>query len=390
MKTYKTAESVCAGHPDKLCDYISDSILDACLYKDKSSRVACEVMATRHRIIVAGEITCSKGVDIRYEVRRALQKLGYNPLAFLIYVFVHKQSRDIADGVDLSIEARNGDTSCYAHIGAGDQGTVYGYATDETDEYIPLPLLLSHKICKRLDAVRRDNIIRGIKPDGKAQVTVEYVNGKPKRVKTIVVSLQHEKDKDLDVLKNEIISEVLHPVFTKFPFDADTEILVNPSGRFVEGGPGADTGLTGRKLMVDTYGGLGAHGGGAFSGKDPTKVDRSGAYMARYIAKNIVSASFAKECQVAISYAIGKADPVAVQIDTFGTGKVGDDIIAKAVNDVFNMRPAAIINDFALRRYSFSDYSAYGHFGNGYPAWEHTDKYRELKEAVEKYGKDDN
>ena len=237
--------------------------------------------------------------------------------------------------------------------------------------------------------MRRDNIIRGIKPDGKAQVTVEYMNGKPKRVKTIVVSVQHEKDKDLDVLKNEIISEVLHPVFTKFPFDANTEILVNPSGRFVEGGPGADTGLTGRKLMVDTYGGFGAHGGGAFSGKDPTKVDRSGAYMARYIAKNIVSASLAKECQVAISYAIGKADPVAVQIDTFGTGKVGDDIIAKAVNDVFNMRPAAIINDFALRRYSFSDYSAYGHFGNGYPAWEHTDKYRELKEAVEKYGKDD-
>ena len=234
MKTYKTAESVCAGHPDKLCDFISDSILDACLYKDKSSRVACEVMATRHRIIVAGEISCSKSVDIRYEVRRALQKLGYNPFAYLIYVFVHKQSKDIAGGVDLSVEARNGDTSCYAHLGAGDQGTVYGYATDETDEYIPLPLLLSHKICKRLDSVRRDNIIRGIKPDGKAQVTVEYLNGKPKRIKTIVVSVQHGKDKDLDVLKNEIISEVLHPVFQKFPFDADTEILVNPSGRFVE------------------------------------------------------------------------------------------------------------------------------------------------------------
>lgn len=388
MKTYKTAESVCAGHPDKLCDFISDSILDACLYKDKSSRVACEVMATRHRIIVAGEISCSKSVDIRYEVRRALQKLGYNPFTYLIYVFVHKQSKDIAGGVDLSVEARNGVTSCYAHLGAGDQGTVYGYATDETDEYIPLPLLLSHKICKRLDSVRSDNIIRGIKPDGKAQVTVEYANGKPKRVKTIVVSVQHSKDKDLDVLKNEIISEVLHPVFQKFPFDADTEILVNPSGRFVEGGPAADTGLTGRKLMVDTYGGLGAHGGGAFSGKDPTKVDRSGAYMARYIAKNIVSASLAKECQVAVSYAIGKADPVAVQIDTFGTGKVSDDIIAKAVNDVFNMRPAAIINDFALRRCSFADYSAYGHFGNGYPAWEHTDKYRELKEAVENYEQD--
>ena len=385
MKTYKTAESVCAGHPDKLCDFIADSVLDACLYKDKSSRVACEVMAAGRRIIVAGEITCAKLVDIRYTVRRALEKAGYNPFGFLIYVFIRKQSRDIAGGVDMSIEARNGDTSCYANLGAGDQGTVYGYATNETNEYIPLSLLLSHKICKRLDTVRKDNLIHGIKPDGKAQVTVEYEDGKPKRVKTIVVSVQHDKDKDLDVLKSEIIAEVLHPVFTKFPFDADTEILVNPSGRFVEGGPRADTGLTGRKLMVDTYGGLGAHGGGAFSGKDPTKVDRSGAYMARCIAKNIVFAELADECQVAISYAIGKADPVAVQIDTFGTGKVSDAVLAKAVNDVFNMRPAAIINEFCLRSCSFAEYSAYGHFGNGYPTWEHTDKYRELREAVKRY-----
>ena len=363
MKTYKTAESVCAGHPDKLCDFIADSILDACLYKDKFSRVACEVMAAGRRIIVAGEITCSKAVDIRYTVRRALEKVGYNPYGFLIYVFIRKQSRDIAGGVDMSIEARNGDTSCYANLGAGDQGTVYGYATNETREYIPLPLLLSHKICKRLDAVRKDNLIHGIKPD--------------------------DKDKDLDVLKSEIIAEVLHPVFAKFPFDNDTEILVNPSGRFVEGGPKADTGLTGRKLMVDTYGGLGAHGGGAFSGKDPTKVDRSGAYMARCIAKNIVFAELADECQVAISYAIGKADPVAVQIDTFGTGKVSDEAIAKAVNDVFNMRPAAIINEFCLRSCSFAEYSAYGHFGNGYPTWEQTDKYRELREAVKRHEDND-
>ena len=385
MKTYKTAESVCAGHPDKLCDFIADSILDACLRADKSSRVACEVMAAGRRIIVAGEITCTKHVDIRYTVRRALEKIGYNPYGFIVHVFIRRQSKDIADGVDMSIEARNGDTSCYANLGAGDQGTVYGYATNETVQYIPLPLYLSHKICKRLDDVRKDNLIHGIKPDGKAQVTVEYENGKPKRIKTIVVSVQHEKNKSLDVLKSEIIAEVLHPVFTKFPFDADTEILINPSGRFVEGGPMADTGLTGRKLMVDTYGGLGAHGGGAFSGKDPTKVDRSGAYMARCIAKNIVFAGFADECQVAISYAIGKADPVAVQIDTFGTGKVSDEILAKAVNDVFNMRPAAIINEFCLRNYSFSEYSAYGHFGNGYPTWEHTDKYNELTEAVKRY-----
>ena len=378
-KQYLTAESVCAGHPDKLCDFIADSILDACLRKDRSSRVACEVMATGHKIIVAGEITCSKRVDIRFVVREALSELGYKPLSFLIYVFVHKQSADIAGGVDRALEARNGDTSWYSTLGAGDQGTVYGYATDETREYLPLPLVLAHGICKRVDSVRRDNVIKGIKPDGKAQVTVEYEDGKPKRVKTIVVSVQHDKDKDLDVLKTEIIAEVLHPVFTKFPFDADTEILVNPSGRFVEGGPRADTGLTGRKLMVDTYGGLGAHGGGAFSGKDPTKVDRSGAYMARCIAKNIVFAELADECQVAISYAIGKADPVTVQIDTFGTGKVSDAVIAKAVNDVFNMRPAAIINEFCLRSCSFAEYSAYGHFGNGYPTWEHTDKYRELR-----------
>ncbi len=385
MKTFKTAESVCAGHPDKLCDFIADSILDACLYKDKSSRVACEVMAAKHRIIVAGEISCSKHVDIRYEVRRALHKLGYSPYAFLIYVCVHKQSRAIAGGVDMSMEARNGDTSCYANLGAGDQGTVYGYATNETNEYIPLPLLLSHNICKRLDTVRKDNLIRGIKPDGKAQVTIEYADGRPRRVKTIVVSVQHDKNKAPDVLKSEIIAEVLHPVFQKFPFDTDTEILINPSGRFVEGGPDADTGLTGRKLMVDTYGGLAAHGGGAFSGKDPTKVDRSGAYMARCVAKNIVFAGLADECQTAISYAIGKADPVAVQIDTFGTGKVSDETLAKAVNDVFNLRPAAIINELCLRRCSFADYSAYGHFGNGYPTWEYTDKYKELREAVKRY-----
>lgn len=333
MKTYKTAESVCAGHPDKLCDYIADSILDACLYKDKNAHVACEVMAAGHHIIVAGEISCAAKIDIRSIVRIALSKRGYHPFGFLIHVFVRKQSADIAGGVNRSLEARNGDASCFANLGAGDQGTVYGYAINETSDYIPLPLLLSHNICKRLETVRRDNLIQGLKPDGKAQVTIEYVDGKPSRVKTIVVSVQHEAKKDMETLKNEVTAEVLYPVFSKFMFDKDTEILVNPSGRFVEGGPKADTGLTGRKLMVDTYGGLGAHGGGAFSGKDPTKVDRSGAYMARYIAKHIVFSRLADECQVAISYAIGKAEPVAVQIDTFGTGKVSDDVLAKAVND---------------------------------------------------------
>lgn len=386
MKEFMTAESVCAGHPDKLCDYIADSILDACLRKDRSSRVACEVMATRGRIIVSGEITCAGRVDIRFVVREALREIGYNPYAFLIYVFVHKQSGDIAGGVDRALESRNGDTSWYSTLGAGDQGTVYGYATKETREYLPLPLVLAHKICKRVDAVRKDNIIKGIKPDGKAQVTVEYHDGKPYRIANIVVSVQHEADKDMDTLRSEIISEVLWPVFEKFPFDDDTEILVNPSGRFVKGGPSADTGLTGRKLMVDTYGGLASHGGGAFSGKDPTKVDRSGAYMARYIAKNIVWSGLADKCEVALSYAIGKADPVAVSVNCFGTGKYSDEQICEAVKKVFCLRPAAIIEQLYLRDAIYAKTSAYGHFNSCLFPWENgSDKYQELRKAVAEY-----
>lgn len=385
-KEFMTAESVCAGHPDKLCDYIADSILDACLRKDRSSRVACEVMATRGRIIVSGEITCAGRVDIRFVVREALREIGYNPYAFLIYVFVHKQSGDIAGGVDRALESRNGDTSWYSTLGAGDQGTVYGFATKETREYLPLPLVLAHKICKRVDAVRKDNIIKGIKPDGKAQVTVEYRDGKPYRIANIVVSVQHDADKDMDTLRSEIISEVLWPVFEKFPFDDDTEILVNPSGRFVKGGPSADTGLTGRKLMVDTYGGLAFHGGGAFSGKDPTKVDRSGAYMARYIAKNIVWSGLADKCEVALSYAIGKADPVAVSVNCFGTGKYSDEQICEAVKKVFCLRPAAIIEQLYLRDAIYSKTSAYGHFNSCLFPWENgSDKYQELRKAVAEY-----
>lgn len=382
-KQYLTAESVCAGHPDKLCDFIADSILDACLRKDRSSRVACEVMATGHKIIVAGEITCAKRVDIRFVVREALRDIGYNPYAFLIYVYVHKQSADIADGVDRALESRSGDTTQYSMLGAGDQGTVYGYATDETREYLPLPLVLAHGICKRVDSVRRDNVIKGIKPDGKAQVTIEYEDGKPKRVASIVVSVQHSADKDMNTLRSELISEVLHPVFKDFPFDGDTEILVNPSGRFVKGGPAADTGLTGRKLMVDTYGGLAAHGGGAFSGKDPTKVDRSGAYMARYIAKNLVWSGLAKRCEVALSYAIGKADPVAVSVNSFGTGEYSDERLCDAVKKVFCLRPAAIIDQLRLRSAIYADTAAYGHFNSVLFPWESgTDRYKELRKAV--------
>jgi S-adenosylmethionine synthetase len=386
MITYKTAESVCAGHPDKLCDLIADSILDACLRKDKSSRVACEVMATKGKIIVAGEITCDGKVDIRWAVREVLRKVGYNPWKFTVFVFVHKQSKDIDAGVTTALEARNGSEERYAVLGAGDQGTVYGYATNETREMLPLPLVLAHRICKRVDAVRKDKIVKGILPDGKAQVTVEYEDGKPKRVKTIVVSIQHDKDKTQEQLYSDIKQNVLWQCFEEFPFDENTEILINPSGRFVEGGPAADTGLTGRKMMVDTYGGLALHGGGAFSGKDPTKVDRSGAYMARYIAKNIVWSDLAERCEVALSYAIGKADPVAVDIDAFGTSALTNEELREIVLSVFNLRPAAIIEKLRLRNAIYDDTAVYGHFNSCLFPWEDGSvHYKELRKAAEKY-----
>lgn len=387
MITYKTAESVCMGHPDKLCDLIADSILDACLRKDKSSRVACETMATKGKIIVAGEITCDGRVDIRWEVREALRKAGYNPWKFTVFVFVHKQSADISAGVTTALEARNGSEERYASMGAGDQGTVYGYATDETREMLPLPLVLAHRICKRVDECRRDKIIKGILPDGKAQVTVEYEDGKPKRVKTIVVSVQHEVSKTQEQLYSDIKQNVLWQCFEDVPFDDETEILVNPSGRFVEGGPAADTGLTGRKLMVDTYGGLALHGGGAFSGKDPTKVDRSGAYMARYIAKNIVWSGLAKECGVALSYAIGKADPVAVDIDAFNTSALANEQLREIVQSVFNLRPAAIIEKLHLRNAIYEDTATYGHFNSCLFPWEDTSMalFEHLRKAAEEY-----
>ena len=286
-----------------------------------------------------------------------------------------------------ALEARNGSEERYASMGAGDQGTVYGYATDETREMLPLPLVLAHRICKRVDECRRDKIIKGILPDGKAQVTVEYEDGKPKRVKTIVVSVQHEVSKTQEQLYSDIKQNVLWQCFEDVPFDEKTEILVNPSGRFVEGGPAADTGLTGRKLMVDTYGGLALHGGGAFSGKDPTKVDRSGAYMARYIAKNIVWSDLAKECEVALSYAIGKADPVAVSVKSFGTSTFTDEQLTGIVRKVFNLRPEAIIEKLRLRNAIYEDTATYGHFNSCLFPWEDTsmELYRELRKAAEAY-----
>ncbi|RBP44717.1 methionine adenosyltransferase [Garciella nitratireducens] len=384
-KRYLTAESVCAGHPDKLCDIIADNILDECLRKDKASRVACEVMATKGKIIVAGEISCSEKIDIRNIVKNVLKELGYNPLKFLIYVYVHNQSSDIASGVNTALEARNGINEQYGSIGAGDQGTMYGYATKETREMLPLPLVLSHRIVKRLDEARKGKLIKGILPDGKAQVTIEYDDDVPVRVKTIVVSVQHENNKSQEELKADIINYVLWQCFEDFPFDNETEILINPSGQFILGGPAADTGLTGRKIMVDTYGGLASHGGGALSGKDPTKVDRSGAYMARYIAKHIVWCGFAEKCEVSISYAIGKANPVAFSINTFGTGTVSDEVLTLAAQEVFNLRPAAIIEKLRLRNIHYSDTAVYGHFNSCLFPWEEVDRYNELKAAVEKY-----
>ena len=384
-KRYLTAESVCAGHPDKLCDIIADSILEACLRKDKASRVACEVMATKGKIIVAGEISCSEKIDIRSIVKNVLKELGYNPLKFLIYVYVHNQSSDIAAGVNTALEARNGINEQYGSIGAGDQGTMYGYATKETREMLPLPLVLSHRIVKKLDEARKGKLIKGILPDGKAQVTIEYNDDVPVRVKTIVVSVQHEKNKTQEELKSDILNNVLWQCFEDFPFDDETEILINPSGQFVLGGPAADTGLTGRKIMVDTYGGLASHGGGALCGKDPTKVDRSGAYMARYIAKHIVWCDLAEKCEVAISYAIGKANPVAFSINTFGTGTVPDEILALAAQEVFNLRPAAIIEKLHLRNILYSDTAVYGHFNSYLFPWEDVNRYSKLREVVEKY-----
>ena len=386
MTKYKTAESVRRGHPDKLCDLIADSILDECLRHDRYSRCACEVMATKGKIFVCGEITCAAMINIRSVVREVLRKVGYNPMKFIVFVYVHRQSPDIAGGVDSALEVRDGSSEdVFASTGAGDQGTVYGYATRETWTRLPVPVVFANEICKGLDDAMHDGTIRGVGPDGKAQVTVAYEDGKPVSAKNIVVSVQHDADKDLEELRREIISEVLYPILDRFDFPKDVEILINPSGRFVEGGPAADTGLTGRKLMVDTYGGLAAHGGGAFSGKDPTKVDRSAAYAARYVAKNVVAAGLATKCQVQLAYAIGVAQPVSVLVDTFGTGTVGDEKLEEAVKKVFDLRPTAIIRDLDLRKPIYRQLAAYGHMGREDlgVSWEKTDRVDALKAALQ-------
>lgn len=384
MPIVKTAEAVCIGHPDKLCDLIADQILDDILWEDKTARVAVEVLAAGRTITVAGEITTTCHPHIRDSVRDGLRQAGYEPAKFRVRLRVRRQSPDINAGVTTSLEARAGDESAFALQGAGDQGTVYGYATSETKEMLPLPLVLARDICRRLDKARKDGQIKGIKSDGKAQVSVTYDNaGRAVEVCAVVVSVHHDADKDLEELAREVKTLVVAPACEPhLPTAENAHILVNPSGKFTIGGPTADTGLTGRKLAVDTYGGLAAHGGGAFSGKDASKVDRSAAYMARLIAKTIIAADLAEEATVAISYAIGKADPVAFSVDTAGSGLYSDALLTRAASAVFPLRPAAIIDALNLQRAGFSRFSTYGHFG-GTGAWENEFRYkRELEKAV--------
>lgn len=378
-RRFLTSESVMKGHPDKLCDLISDSILDACLKEDKMSRVAVETMATKGHIIIAGEVTSKAIIDYEKVTREVLKKVGYTE-PFDIEVYIHTQSSDISNGVDNALETRSDLFS--TELGAGDQGTVFGYATNETQELIPMPLSLAHGICRTIDEKIKSGRLQGLGPDGKCQVTIEYLGDKPVRVDSVIISVQHNENKDYEEIVKEIHDEVITPVFVSMPLDEYTKVYINPSGRFVEGGPSADTGLTGRKIIVDTYGGFSSHGGGAFSGKDPTKVDRSAAYMARLIAKTIVKAGLAMKCQVSISYAIGKATPTAIDINTFQTGIVTEGKLKKTVEKVFPLKPSAIIATLNLRNPIYAKTSTYGHFGAKEVPWETLDFTHELLEAV--------
>ena len=386
MNQFYTAESVTEGHPDKLCDLIADSVLDECLSHDALSRVACEVLTTKGQIIVAGEITSLFEPDITQIAHSVLRKVGYEPSRFAVQCLIHKQSPDIAAGVNCSLEQRRnlGKNRSVQQLGAGDQGVMVGYACSETPQMMPLPVVLAHRLTSALTVARKSGMVQGLCPDGKAQVTVEYdEDGNPLRLDTIVLSAQHSLKKNSDELYWELTDKVLTPALRAMPPDEDTKILLNPSGRFVLGGSEADTGLTGRKLMVDSYGVFAPHGGGAFSGKDPTKVDRSGAYMARYIAKNLVAAGLCAKCQVTLAYAIGKAEPVMVSVDTFGTGTLcADDCLEEAVKLVFGLTPAEIISQLDLLTPRYTQTAAYGHFGKPEFPWERTNQAKILQAAV--------
>ena len=390
MKDFFTSESVTAGHPDKVCDQVSDAILDAYLEQDKNSRVACEVCATTDFMLIMGEITSNAKVDAEEIARKVISEIGYNDKStgfsaqsVKIDVRLNKQSTDIALGVDNSVEEKQASgEDVFNKIGAGDQGLMFGYATKETDELMPLPIMLSHKMCKKLHEVRSNGTLPYLRPDGKGQVTVEYEDGKPKRIEAVVLSSQHNDKVSTEQLRADLKKYVIDEILPKEYLDEDTKYFINPTGRFEIGGPTGDSGLTGRKIIVDTYGGKCAHGGGAFSGKDPTKVDRSATYMARYICKNIVASGLASEVQLQVAYAIGVAKPVSVKVNTFGTGKLSDGEIAKIVNKEFDLRPAAIIEKLNLRAPIYKQTASYGHFGNQAFSWEKTDMADKLSKYL--------
>ncbi|MDI3538766.1 MAG: S-adenosylmethionine synthetase [Bacillota bacterium] len=387
-----TSESVTEGHPDKVADQISDAVLDAIIAKDPNARVACETSVTTGLVLVMGEITCDCYVDIPRLVRETVKGIGYTRAKYgfdgdtcAVITAIDEQSPDIALGVNKAMEAREGDGDPWDQIGAGDQGMVFGYACKETPELMPLPISLAHRLARRLAEVRKTRLIPYLRPDGKTQVTVEYEGNRPIRVDAVVVSAQHKADVPLERIRADIIEAVIKPVIPPEFLDGRTRFFVNPTGRFVLGGPAADSGLTGRKIIVDTYGGSARHGGGAFSGKDPTKVDRSASYAARYVAKNVVAAGLAERCEVQIAYAIGVARPVSISVDTFGTGVIPNTDIARLIREHFELRPAGIIETLNLRRPIYRPLAAYGHFGRTDLdlTWEKTDKAEILRKAAE-------
>lgn len=384
-----SSESVTEGHPDKVCDRIADAVLDAALTLDPDSRIACEVCCTTGLVLVMGEFTTESYIDIPKIVRETVKEIGYTDAAYgfdyktcAVLTTIDEQSGDIAMGVNKALEARDGESDPADGEGAGDQGMMFGYACRETEELMPLPIVLAHKLTKRLAFVRKSGELKYLRPDGKAQVTVKYENGVPAAVDTVVVSAQHNPDVDRKTLERDIIEKVVKPVVGDKWLTNETKYYINPTGQFVIGGPQGDSGLTGRKIIVDTYGGACPHGGGSFSGKDPSKVDRSACYYARYVCKNVIAAGLADRCQLQVAYAIGKAKPVSVCVNTFGTGKVSDAEIERAINAVFDFRPYSIIRQLDLKRPIYKATSDYGHFGNPDFPWEKTDKTEELKRAV--------
>ena len=391
MRALFTSESVTEGHPDKICDQVSDAILDAILENDPNARVACETAVTTGMVMVMGEITTNCYVDIPKVVRKTIEDIGYVRAKYgfdadtcAVLTSIDEQSGDIAMGVDEALEAKSGQMENIDAIGAGDQGMMFGFATNETEEYMPLPISMAHKLSRRLSEVRKNGTLEYLRPDGKTQVTVEYEDNKPVRIDTIVISTQHGPEITREQIEKDLMENVIKPVVPSELLDENTKYFINPTGRFVIGGPQGDSGLTGRKIIVDTYGGYGRHGGGAFSGKDPTKVDRSAAYAARWVAKNLVAAGVADKIEIQLAYAIGVAKPVSVFVDTFGTGKISDDKIADIVNKVFDLRPAAIIKELDLRRPIYKQVAAYGHFGRlalNLP-WEQLNKVEEIKKHL--------